>query len=191
MHLNLNLLLLCATSLTTALPNPNLNPLTQRADSSNPVVAAVEKISTQTTTLNSTVAGYSGGIEGTITAIKVETEAICLNTDLREAVHTVSKLGNFTDAESQDIALSFINLVPTVNSTLATIVSKKDEFDDGLLGVASLSFLVKYNLETEKELSVKLGDEVKGRLTPDFASVAPLVLGQIKEAFTHAIQAYS
>lgn len=181
------LLLTAAATLTAATPALS-NDLTKRDGQA--VVDAVKAISEQTTKLNTTVASYGGGIEGTVTALEIETEAVGLNNDLREAVWTAKCSDNFTDSESLAVSGAFLNLLPVVKSTLKNIVSKKDEFDDGLLGIASLSFLVKYNLETEQRLSIKLGGIVEDKLTEDYADLAPLVLGQIKTAFKNAIEAY-
>lgn len=188
MRLNLPLLLTTAVSLVSAAATPD-NGLTKRAASD--VIAAVHKISDQTKTLNSTVSSYGGGILGTLTAVKIETEANALNDDLKDAIRTAKRSAKFTDAQSLTVSTAFVDLVPVVRSTLNNIVSKKPEFDTGLLGVGSLSFLVLDNLKTEKGLSLKLGQAVENKLTPDFAQIAPVVLNQVREAFTKAIDAYS
>ena len=188
MHLNPLILLTTAISLVSAAALP-ANDLTKRDGSA--VVAAVAKISDQTEALNSTVSSYDGGILGTLTALKIETEAIGLNNALRSAISTTKHSANFTDAESLSVATAFLNLVPVVQSTLDNIVSKKPDFDTGLLGIASISFLVKDNLETEQQLSLKLGQEVEKKLTAVYAAIAPLVLDEIDGAFTAAIDAYS
>ena len=191
MHFRLPLLLIGAATLTAAIPTPiNDNKLLTKRDADD-VVAAVQKISDQTLTLNSSVASYPGGIEGTLDAIKIETEAIGLNFASRKAVHTAQRSSNFTSDGSLNVAGAFLDLLPIVTSTLDNIIDKKPEFDTGLLEIGSLSFLVKYNLETEKRLSLKLGDVVQAKLTPEYASIAPLVLGQIEDAFTEAISVYS
>lgn len=188
LHHYLPLFLTSVVSLTAAAPAP-ANDLTARDGSE--VVAAVQTIAEQTKTLNETVSGYDGGIVDTVTALKIETEAITLNNDLRQAIWVTKSSENFTTAESKDVSAAFLQMVPVVESTLANIISKEDEFSNGLLGIASLEFLVKYNLETEKRLALELGDEVEKRLTPVYAEIAPIVIGQIKTAFTKAIKAYS
>ena len=189
MHFHIPLIILSAASLGAAIPSPSNGNVLNKRDA-DAVVAAVQKISSQAITLNSSVASYPGGITGTIDAIKIETEAIGLNFDLRNAVYTAQKSDNFDDDGSLNVAAAFLDLTPIVTSTLDTIIDKKPEFDRGLLDFASLSFLVKYNLQTEKRLSLKLGDVVQGKLTPDYAAIAPLVLGQIEDAFTKAISVY-
>jgi hypothetical protein len=188
LHHYLPLFLTSVVSLTAAAPAP-ANDLTVRDGSE--VVAAVKAIAEQTKTLNETVSSYDGGIVDTVTALEIETEAIALNNELRQAIWVTKGSDNFTMAESKDVSTAFLKMVPVVESTLANIISKEDEFSNGLLGIWSLEFLVKYNLETEKRLALELGHEVEKRLTPIYAEIAPIVVGQIKAAFTKAIKAYS
>ncbi|RMJ23942.1 antigenic cell wall galactomannoprotein [Aspergillus sp. HF37] len=188
LHHYLPLFLTSVASLTAAAPAPT-NDLAVRDGSE--VVAAVNTIAEQTKTLNETVSSYDGGIVDTVTAIEIETQAIELNNDLRKAIWVTQNSDNFTTAESKAVSTAFLEMVPVVESTLANIVSKEEEFSNGLLGIWSLGFLVKYNLETEKRLALELGHEVEKRLTPVYAEIAPIVISQIKTAFTKAIEAYS
>ncbi|RAK81452.1 cell wall mannoprotein 1 family protein [Aspergillus fijiensis CBS 313.89] len=170
---------------TPASPQPQL---TTRDSSS--VLAAVTTISTQLTTLNTTVSAYPGGLEGSLSALHIQAETIQLEVDLKAAVVAAKRSANFSDAESLSVAQAFVALEPTIASTLANLVAKKSEFDDGLLGVASLSFLVEWDLEQLSFLSSQLGKAVQEKLSATYAALAPLVLDQIAAAFAGAIQAY-
>ncbi|PYI33479.1 antigenic cell wall galactomanno protein [Aspergillus indologenus CBS 114.80] len=154
------------------------------------VLAAVTTITTQLTTLNSTVSAYPGGIEGSLSALQIQAETIQLEVDLKAAVVAAKRSANFSDPESLSVAQAFVALEPTIASTLASLVAKKPEFDDGLLGVASLSFLVEWDLEQLSFLSSQLGKAVQEKLSATYAALAPLVLDQIAAAFASAIQAY-
>lgn len=101
LHHYIPLLLTGAASLTAAAPAP-ANDLTKRDGSD--VVAAVNQVASQTKTLNETVSSYDGGIVNTLTVIEIETEAIALNNDLRSAICVTEESGNFTEAESLDVA---------------------------------------------------------------------------------------
>ncbi|RAH79208.1 antigenic cell wall galactomanno protein [Aspergillus japonicus CBS 114.51] len=162
--------------------------LTKRDASS--VLAAVTTITTQLTTLNKTVSAYPGGIEGSLSALQIQAETIQLEVDLKAAIVAAKRSANFSDTESLSVAQAFVALEPTIASTLANLVAKKPEFDDGLLGVASLSFLVEWDLEQLSFLSSQLGKAVQEKLSATYATLAPLVLDQIAAAFASAIQAY-
>ncbi|PYH81041.1 antigenic cell wall galactomanno protein [Aspergillus uvarum CBS 121591] len=162
--------------------------LTKRDASS--VLAAVTTITTQLTTLNTTVSAYPGGIEGSLSALQIQAETIQLEVDLKVAIVAAKRSANFSDPESLSVAQAFVALEPTIASTLANLVAKKSEFDDGLLGVASLSFLVEWDLEQLSFLSSQLGKAVQEKLSATYAALAPLVLDQIAAAFASAIQAY-
>lgn len=177
--------------ITGASPTPTRNIATIVKRDGAAVVSAVNAISAQITTLNDTVNSYEGGLLGTLTALKIQIESTQLSNDLKSAIKTTEQSSNFTDAESGNVATAFLNLSPNVISTLSNIVSKKSDFETGLLGIGSLTWLVKSDLEQEKEESAELGDAVIAKLTPNYAALAPLINAQIADAFTSAINAYS
>ncbi|KAA8642018.1 hypothetical protein EYZ11_003946 [Aspergillus tanneri] len=157
----------------------------------NAVVDAVHKIADQMKALNTTVTSYDGGLLGTVTALKIEFKCITLSHDLKNAISTTESSPNFTDTESLSVSTSFLDLQPQIYSTLDNIVSKKPQFDNGLLGIGSLSFLVKHNLEEEKDLSAKLGSAVAAKLREPYASLAPTINKGIAEKFAAAIKVFS
>ncbi|PYH47088.1 cell wall mannoprotein 1 family protein [Aspergillus saccharolyticus JOP 1030-1] len=174
---------------TTATPtDPTINNFSKRSAST--VLNAVTTISTQLITLNNTVTAYPGGIEGSLTALQIQAETIQLEVDLKTAIIAAKQSANFTDEESLSVAQAFVALEPTIASTLTTLVSRKKDFDDGLLGVASLSFLVEWDLQQLSFLSSQLGKAVLEKLSATYAALAPLVLDQISAAFASAIAAY-
>ncbi|OJI91295.1 hypothetical protein ABZX51_004156 [Aspergillus tubingensis] len=184
----LTLLFTATVAVATATPAKGLLP-TKRDGSS--VVSAVNTISTQLVTLNTTVSSYPGGIEGTLSALQIQAETIQLEVDLKAAIKLTRQSANFTDTESQKVAEAFVTLEPQIASTLSNIVSKKSDFDDGLLGIASLSFLVKFDLQELSILSNALGSAVQDKLSGTYAELAPLILNEISTAFKKAIAAYS
>ncbi|GCB22993.1 hypothetical protein AAWM_05878 [Aspergillus awamori] len=182
------LLFTATVAVATATPSKVLLPVKRDASS---VVSAVNTISTQLVTLNTTVSSYPGGIEGTLSALQIQAETIQLEVDLKTAIRLTRQSANFTDTESQKVAEAFVTLEPQIASTLANIVSKKSDFDDGLLGIASLSFLVKFDLQELSILSKALGSAVQDKLSGTYADLAPLILNEISAAFKKAIAAYS
>ncbi|KAH2340876.1 hypothetical protein KXW28_008613 [Aspergillus fumigatus] len=178
--------LLAATAFTSAIPTATITKRDATA-----VVEAVNSIASQMVVLNNTVTSYDGGIQGTLTALKIEVESVKLSCDLRDAISTTQASANFTNAESLTVATAFINLQPQIFSTLNNIVAKKLKFDTGLLGIGSLAFLVKGDLQQQKDLSGQLGDAVAAKLAPLYAQLAPMINKQIADAFDKAIAAYS
>ncbi|KAL4899484.1 hypothetical protein BDW74DRAFT_110498 [Aspergillus multicolor] len=191
MHFHIPLIL-ALTALTTASPVPVLasdaRQLTKRDGAA--VISAVNTITESMTTLNDTVTSYKGGILGTVTALKIEFQAIALNNDLRDAVSVTKASANFTEEESLNVSAAFLDLQPNIDSTLDNIVRKKPQIDNGLLGIGSLGFLVKANLVTERDLAASLGDEVVKRLTKTYSGIAPIINEQIQAKFEEAIAAF-
>ncbi|OOF97930.1 hypothetical protein ASPCADRAFT_128117 [Aspergillus carbonarius ITEM 5010] len=187
--MNLPYLLTLLTTTLTVLATATTTLHRTKRDAAS-VVSAVTTISTQLLTLNATVSNYPGGIEGTLSALQIQAETIQLEFDLKTAIITTRQSANFTDTESQKVAQAFVTLEPQIASTLANIVSKKPDFDDGLLGIASLSFLVKFDLQELSSLSKSLGAAVQTKLSGTYAQLAPLLLDEIANAFQEAIAAY-
>jgi hypothetical protein len=178
--------LLAATALATAIPTATITKRDATA-----VVDAVNTIASQMVVLNNTVTSYQGGLLGTFTALKIEIESAKLSHDLKDAISTAQESANFTNAESLTVASAFISLQPQIFSTLNNIVAKKPKFDTGLLGFGSLAFLVKGNLQQQKDLSAQLGNAVAAKLAPMYAALAPMINKAIADAFDKAIAAYS
>ncbi|KAL2837120.1 hydrophobic surface binding protein A-domain-containing protein [Aspergillus pseudoustus] len=141
--------------------------------------------------LNNTVSSYKGGFLGTGTALKIQFQAIALSNDVKEAISVAEDSANFSDAESINVAGSFLDLQPNIDTTLDNFVRKKPQIDTGLLGIGSLAFLVKANLENLRDLSAQLGDVVVPKLTPPYAALAPSILALITDKFDETIAIFS
>ncbi|KAL2813342.1 hydrophobic surface binding protein A-domain-containing protein [Aspergillus cavernicola] len=176
-------LLLAITAVAQA--TPVLNEFVKRDGAA--VIDAVNTISEGMVTLNTTVTSYRGGLLGTITALQIEFQSIALSNDLRAGIRTTTDSANFTEDESLQVSGAFIDLQPNIFSTLDNIVSKKAQFDNGLLGIGSLAFLVRSNLETQRDLAAQLGAAVVEKLTATYAIIAPLLNAQIAAKFDEAI----
>jgi hypothetical protein len=167
------------------------SPVLSKRDAAS-VLTGIQKIANATITLNTTVASYPGGIEGTITAVEILADSLAVINAIVSTTNDAKHSANFTDAESESIAEAFVgSLVPVVESSLTTIESKKADFEDGLLGIASLTSLVETILKELKSDSDDLGSAITAKLTSIWASVAPLIVAQIDDAFDTAITAYA
>ncbi|KAL6230723.1 hypothetical protein BDW75DRAFT_59084 [Aspergillus navahoensis] len=187
MHLHIPLIL-AISAIAQASPVVAPHELVRRDGAA--VIDAVSTITESMISLNDTVTAYKGGILGTLTALKIEFQSIALSNDLRDAISTTKASANFTEDESLHVSAAFLELQPNIESTLDNIVSKKPQFDNGLLGIGSLGFLVKSNLESQRDLAGKLGDAVVLKLTKTYAVIAPLLNAQIKAKFDEAIAAF-
>lgn len=179
--------LLAFTAIAQATPVPS--ELVKRDGTA--VLDAVNTISDAMVTLNTTVTSYKGGFIGTGTALKIEFQSIALSNDLKDAISTTKDSANFTEEESLSVSGAFLDLQPNIFTTLDNIVSKKPQFDTGLLGIGSLSFLVKSNLENQRDLAAELGEEVTVKLTPAYAAIAPALNKQIADKFAEAIAVFA
>ncbi|KAL2862545.1 cell wall mannoprotein 1 family protein [Aspergillus lucknowensis] len=181
-------LVLAVAGLAQATPVTN-NDLVKRDAAA--VVDAVTTISDATVELNTTVSSYGGGLLGTGTALKIQIQAIGLSNDIKDAISTTQESKNFTTDGSMAVSEAFLDLQPTIASSLDTFVRKKPEIDTGLLGIGSLAFLVKANLENLRDLAGQLGEEVTAKLAPPYNELAPTILQQITDKFDKTIAVYS
>ena len=181
--------LFSAVLATTALARPSVKSVEKRSATS--IVNAIAKIGNDLTTLNSTVLGYDGGLLGTVTALDIEIETTKIESDLREAIEAVHQSAPLNSTESFGVGIAVLYLEPKIQSTLQTIVSKKSDFQTGLLGFFSLDFLVEYNLEQQQKLSTEFGAALLQKLDPAFDAIANNVNAQIAGYFQAAIDAFS
>lgn len=167
------------------------SPLVSKRDEAS-VVAGLQKITAATIKLNSTVASYPGGIEGTITALEILTDSLAVMNAIISTTNDAKNSANFTNAESESVAEVFIiDLVPAVQSSLTTIEGKKADFEDGLLGFASLTGLVETILKELKKDSDDLASAIEAKLASVWAAVAPIIVAQVDSAFDKAIATYA
>lgn len=180
--------LFSAVLATTALAGPTAKVIEKRDATS--IINAINKIGDDLTTLNSTVSSYGGGILGTVTALDIEVETSKVESDLRLAIEAVRESAPLNSTESFFVGIAVLYLEPKIQSTLENIVSKKPEFQTGLLGLFSLDFVVEYNLEQQQKLSSELGAALLQKLDPAFDAIANNVNAQIAGYFQAAIDAF-
>lgn len=167
------------------------SPVLSRRDAAS-VLTGLQKITNATNTLNTTVASYDGGIEGTVTSVEILTDTFAVINAIKCTTNDAKQSANFTDAESESIAEALIGtLVPAVESSLTTIQGKKAAFEHGLLGIASLTGLVETLLKELKSDSDDLSAAIVAKLTAIWAGAAPVIVSQIDDAFDAAIATYA
>ncbi|GAD98757.1 antigenic cell wall galactomannoprotein [Paecilomyces variotii No. 5] len=155
------------------------------------VINAVDTITANLATLNHTVCTYSGGFTGTPAVLQIKWETWVVEQDLISSIKTTQSSGNFTKRESRDVAISFVNLQPVVMAALDNLIEKKSAFETGLLGLFSLTELVKSDLVRLKALAAELGEVIVPKLTEFYAALAPLINNRIADKFDDAIEEFT
>lgn len=127
---------------------------------------------------------------GLLVATQVQSQTQQLSDDLTATTQTVTGSSNFTSDESTEIATAVVNLTPQIQSLLTNIVAHKPSFATAVLFVGDLSKTVEASLQMQQQESAAFGTALQGKLAEPFASAAPLIAGQINDAFLNAIAKY-
>lgn len=146
------------------------------------IVAAMTKVADQSVSLNNTVATWNGNI---FTLLPILVDSTKLLEDIYSATSTAQASANLTDLEGFGVAQETIALSGIVQSTLATIVLKKDVFADLFLQVAIL-----LELKAEKSATDSFSAAVTEKLPVELQGLAPSLIAPIDTAFSNAISAY-
>jgi hypothetical protein len=146
------------------------------------IVAAMTKVADKSTTLNDTVASWNGNVFDLLPILVDSTELL---EDIYSATSTAKASANLTITEGFAVAQETTALSSIVQSTLATIVSKKQEFADLLLQVAIL-----LELKAEKSATDNFAAAVTAKLPAELQPVAPSLIAPIDTAFNNAIADY-
>ncbi len=146
------------------------------------IVAAMTKVADQSVALNDTVASWNGNI---FTLLPILVDSTKLLEDIYSATSTAKASANLTIIEGFTVAQETSALSSIVQSTLATIVSKKDVFADLFLQLAIL-----LELKAEKSATDNFSAAVIEKLPVELQGVAPALIAPIDTAFSNAISAY-
>jgi hypothetical protein len=146
------------------------------------IVAAMTKVADQSITLNDTVASWNGNV---FSLLPILIDSTKLLEDIYSATSTAKASANLTVTEGFEVAQETTALSTIVQSTLATIVSKKDEFADLFLQVAIL-----LELKAEKSATDNFAAAVTEKLPAALQPVAPSLIAPIDAAFNSAIADY-
>jgi hypothetical protein len=146
------------------------------------IVAAMTKVADQSVTLNNTVASWDGNV---FTLLPILVDSTKLLEDIYSATSTAKASANLTDLEGFGVAQETVALSSIVQSTLATIVSKKSVFAHLFLQVAIL-----LELKAEKSATDDFSAAVTEKLPVSLQGLAPQLIAPIDTAFNNAISAY-
>lgn len=146
------------------------------------IISAMTKVADDSVALNDTLAPWDGNI---FDILNIFVESTKLLKDIDSATSTAKASANLTAAEGLAVAKETISLSSIVQSTLETVVAKKDEFADLLLQVAIL-----LELKAEKSATDDFSTAVMAKLPQALQSAAPSLIKPIDDAFDKAIAAY-
>jgi hypothetical protein len=153
--------------------------------------AALDTISKQLTTMNTTLNGFKVGHDVTITALKIQGQAMDLQKDIEAAAAAAKSSALLNDQDSADVALAVTGLTGGIYDVLDNIVLKKAVFDKAILGVGSASCLVKNDMNKFNNATDGFGAALTGKFVKSVKNVAPLVVSAIDFHFERALKVYA
>lgn len=163
------------TLLTPLLAAPTPDP--------NPILTAINTISSDTTALNTTVASWNGNA---LTLLEITVQSAKLLAAINDGTKTANKAANLTLAQTLDVATATVNLATGVNQTITTIVSAKPKFDK-LLVVDPVILL---NLKLEQDASRDFSSAVVAKVPADLQAIAQGLTQGIDDSFSQGIAVY-
>ncbi|OAQ60429.1 hydrophobic surface binding protein A domain-containing protein [Pochonia chlamydosporia 170] len=164
------------------------NPVPRDVNSIN---AALDTISKQLVTMNTTLNGFNGGLQGTLTALKIQGQATDLQKAIQAATTAAKSSGPLNDQDSATVAFGITSLTGKIYDVLDNIVAKKPAFDKAILGVGSASFLVKSDLKGLKDATDTFGAALTDKFVKAVKDVSPLVISAIDFHFEQAQKVYA
>jgi len=146
------------------------------------IADAMDLVTNDTIALNSTVSAWKGN---PLTVLEIVGQSTKLLLDINSATSVAKKSANLTVLETIGVAEKTLTLATDVETTLATIVAKKQLFADELLQGAIL-----LNLELEKAATDKFSAAVIEKVPESLQATAASLTAPIDTAFESAIAAY-
>ncbi|UKZ66447.1 uncharacterized protein TrAtP1_007621 [Trichoderma atroviride] len=149
----------------------------------NPILTALGTITSDTTSLNTTVANFDGD---PLALIKITVQSAQLLSDINKGTDTANKAANLTLDQTLAIATATLALATDVNQTITTIINTKPKFDK-LLVVDPVILL---NLKLEQDATRKFSAAVVAKVPEALQSVAQGLTQGIDDSFSEGIAAY-
>jgi hypothetical protein len=149
------------------------------------IVAAISKISNDTTALNSSVTKFSASKGNPLLLLPIVIQSASLLSDINSGTKVASSSANLTLAEVISVAGATTGLVSSVQSVLANIVATKSLFDRELV-----SPVIYLNLVQEKSATDKFSAAVISKVPADLQGLAASIVAPADTAFTAAISDY-
>lgn len=157
----------------------------------NSINAALSTITNQLVTMKTTLDGFNGGVQGTLTALKIQGQATDLQKDIQAAATAAKNSAPLNDQDSSTVAFSITALTTKIYDVLDAIVAKKPAFDKAILGIGSASFLVKSDLKNLKAATDDFGAALTDKFVKAVKDVSPLVISAIDFHFDQALKVYA
>lgn len=129
------------------------------------VVKDIGNINSSITTLNNTLNTFrANDLLGIATALKIQQESDALVKTIETATSDTNASQNFTQAESNSVAVAVVNLSPRIQSVLNNIVVKKPAFASAFLLIGDLSKTVRADLIKQSNDTTLLGNALTAKL---------------------------
>ena len=146
------------------------------------IIAAMKEVVTDSITLNDTVASYNGEL---LTLLKILSQSTHLLKTIKEGTKVAEESAPLEALEALGVAEETQALVGAVQSSLSTIVSKKQVFQKRLLQPAIL-----LTLKTQQSVSSDFSEAVVEKVPAELQEVAKQLVAPVDEAFVAAIAEY-
>jgi hypothetical protein len=141
------------------------------------IVAAISKISNDTTALNSSVTKFSASKGNPLLLLPIVIQSASLLSDINSGTKVASSSANLTLAEVISVAGATTGLVSSVQSVLANILEL-------------VSPVIYLNLVQEKSATDKFSAAVISKVPADLQGLAASIVAPADTAFTAAISDY-
>ncbi|KJY02210.1 antigenic cell wall galactomannoprotein [Zymoseptoria brevis] len=173
---------------TTAIASPIVHVKRDAAS----ILSSISAISAQITTLNNTLNTFTpGNLINTFTILKIQQQTKQIEDAITAATNTAGNSKNLNADDSGKIATAVLDFTPKTYSLLDNLQSKKPVFDKAILGLISVSSMVKDSLQRQKQLSASFSSTLASKLAEPFKSLAPFISAPLADAFDMAIKTFS
>ncbi|KAL7942490.1 hydrophobic surface binding protein A domain-containing protein [Trichoderma barbatum] len=163
------------TLLTPLLAAPTPDP--------NPILTALNTISSDTSALNNTVATWDGNI---LTLLSITVQSGILLAAIHDGTKAASRAANLTFAQTIDVATATLNLATGVNQTITTIVAAKPKFDK----LVVVDPVILLNLKLEQDASRDFAEAVVEKVPAELQEIAKGLTQGIDDSFSQGIAVY-
>ncbi|KAM0249521.1 hypothetical protein ACHAQJ_009027 [Trichoderma viride] len=149
----------------------------------NPILTALGTITSDTVSLNTTVATFDGN---PLTLLKITAQSAQLLAAINAGTKTANKAANLTLDQTLDVATATIALATDVNQTITSIINAKPKFDK-LLVVDPVILL---NLKLEQDATRDFSAAVVAKVPAALQSVAQGLTQGIDDSFSEGLAVY-
>lgn len=173
---------------TTAIASPIVHV---KRDATS-IISSISAISAQITTLNNTLNTFTpGNLINTFTVLKIQQQTKQVEDAINAAINTAGNSKNLNADDSGKIATAVLDFTPKTYSLLDNLQRKKPVFDKAVLGLVSVSSMVKDSLQRQKQLSASFSSTLASKLAEPYKSLAPIISDSVAAAFDKAIKTFS